>query len=283
MDYPGLYDFSDEKSSKYQVCFFRLLLVEYLLLLLVSVVGLLKKDHIIEVTYAVIFCMLLIIMLYRNHIKHEQKWYKYRALAESIKTISWRYCMKTPPFNSEEKESVDKFIATVGELVNDNNYISDEIDEKYAKKDKITIDMHMLRTLSYDERKQYYYDNRIVEQREWYLRKATYNKKISRRWTYLIGSIYGISVIIVMLNAMNIEGIPDFPVDPVTTLAASIIGWAQIKKYNELAVSYFLTAHEIGDIKEQFNYVTSEVDFLEFVNDAEKAFSREHTQWLARR
>ncbi|EBT7445580.1 SLATT domain-containing protein, partial [Salmonella enterica] len=54
-------------------------------------------------------------------------------------------------------------------------------------------------------------------------------------------------------------------------------------KYNELAVSYFLTAHEIGDIKEQFNYISSENDFLEFVNNAEKAFSREHTQWLARR
>ncbi|EBH2677845.1 SLATT domain-containing protein, partial [Salmonella enterica] len=73
------------------------------------------------------------------------------------------------------------------------------------------------------------------------------------------------------------------PVDPVTTLAASIVGWVQIKKYNELAVSYFLTAHEIGDIKEQFNYISSENDFLEFVNNAEKAFSREHTQWLARR
>ncbi|EJL0954202.1 SLATT domain-containing protein, partial [Salmonella enterica] len=69
----------------------------------------------------------------------------------------------------------------------------------------------------------------------------------------------------------------------VTTLAASIVGWVQIKKYNELAVSYFLTAHEIGDIKEQFNYISSENDFLEFVNNAEKAFSREHTQWLARR
>ncbi|EKA6789224.1 SLATT domain-containing protein, partial [Salmonella enterica] len=65
--------------------------------------------------------------------------------------------------------------------------------------------------------------------------------------------------------------------------AASIVGWVQIKKYNELAVSYFLTAHEIGDIKEQFNYISSENDFLEFVNNAEKAFSREHTQWLARR
>ncbi|EAZ1019703.1 DUF4231 domain-containing protein, partial [Salmonella enterica] len=272
-----------EKSAKYQKCFFRLLFLEYFLLLLVSVIGLVTRVHAIEISYAVIFCALLTLMLYRNFIKHEQKWYKYRALSESIKTISWRYSMRTPPFNEGEKESAEKFIKTIGGIVKDNNYISDEIDEKYARKDKITGEMHIIRDLPYNERKQYYYDNRVVDQRNWYLNKATYNKKISRRWSLFIGLIYVASIIIVVLNAININGIPDFPVDPVTTLAASIVGWVQIKKYNELAVSYFLTAHEIGDIKEQFNYISSENDFLEFVNNAEKAFSREHTQWLARR
>ncbi|MFM4163531.1 hypothetical protein AB8R75_29525 [Klebsiella quasipneumoniae subsp. similipneumoniae] len=31
-----------------------------------------------------------------------------------------------------------------------------------------------------------------------------------------------------------------------TTIISALIGWVQIKKYNELSASYALTAHEIG-------------------------------------
>ncbi|WP_126172562.1 SLATT domain-containing protein [Altericroceibacterium xinjiangense] len=64
--------------------------------------------------------------------------------------------------------------------------------------------------------------------------------------------------------------------------AASIIGWMQIKKFNELSASYILTAHEIGLLHSDFRQIRTEDDFGDFVNDAEQAFSREHTQWVAR-
>ncbi|MBD3699151.1 SLATT domain-containing protein [Enterobacter hormaechei] len=67
-----------------------------------------------------------------------------------------------------------------------------------------------------------------------------------------------------------------------TTIASSLVGWIQ-KRYSELSASYILTAHEIGVIKEQASYVSSESDFSSFIRDAETAFSREHTQWIARR
>ncbi|HDQ2581608.1 TPA: SLATT domain-containing protein [Morganella morganii] len=73
------------------------------------------------------------------------------------------------------------------------------------------------------------------------------------------------------------------PTELITTIISALIGWVQIKKYNELSASYALTAHEIGLIKEQSYYISSEKDFLDFIRDAETAFSREHTQWQARR
>ena len=69
----------------------------------------------------------------------------------------------------------------------------------------------------------------------------------------------------------------------ITTIISALIGWVQIKKYNELSASYALTAHEIGLVKEQSYYISGEKDFLDFIRDAETAFSREHTQWQARR
>ncbi|MBD3715705.1 SLATT domain-containing protein [Klebsiella pneumoniae] len=72
------------------------------------------------------------------------------------------------------------------------------------------------------------------------------------------------------------------PISILTTIASSLVGWIQVKRYSELSAS-ILTAHEIGVIKEQASYVSSESDFSSFIRDAETAFSREHTQWIARR
>ena len=57
----------------------------------------------------------------------------------------------------------------------------------------------------------------------------------------------------------------------------------QAKRYSELAASYALTAHEISLIREQALNPSTEEEFSKFVSDAENAFSREHTQWSARR
>jgi hypothetical protein len=56
----------------------------------------------------------------------------------------------------------------------------------------------------------------------------------------------------------------------------------QVKKFNELAAAYTVTAHETGLIKPKLEAVDSESDFSDFINDAELAFSREHTLWIAR-
>ena len=50
-----------------------------------------------------------------------------------------------------------------------------------------------------------------------------------------------------------------------------------------VAASYALAAHEIGLIKEQSLLPDTPEKFSLFVGDAENAFSREHTQWVARK
>ena len=64
--------------------------------------------------------------------------------------------------------------------------------------------------------------------------------------------------------------------------ASAVLGWMQIKKFNELASAYTLTALEISLIEDKLREVETEAELSEFVNEAELAFSREHTQWVAR-
>jgi len=73
-----------------------------------------------------------------------------------------------------------------------------------------------------------------------------------------------------------------WPIEPVIVLAASLVGWTQIKKFNELSAAYTVAAHEIGLIRPLADGVKNDDEFSEFINDSEKAFSREHTLWIAR-
>jgi hypothetical protein len=80
--------------------------------------------------------------------------------------------------------------------------------------------------------------------------------------------------------------LPDWelwPIGPIIVFASSIIGWMQVKEFNELATTYTVAAHEIGLIKPQLDDIATEPELSDFVNDAELAFSREHTLWIARR
>ena len=71
--------------------------------------------------------------------------------------------------------------------------------------------------------------------------------------------------------------------DPLIVMVTSVLGWIQMKRHSELTASYNLAAHEIGIIKGNAESVKTEADFSDFVNEAELAFSREHTQWVARK
>lgn len=59
--------------------------------------------------------------------------------------------------------------------------------------------------------------------------------------------------------------------------------WLQAKKHNELNSSYSLAAHEIVLIKSEAELVDSDKALSNFVVSSESAFSREHTQWTARK
>jgi SMODS and SLOG-associating 2TM effector domain 1 len=122
---------------------------------------------------------------------------------------------------------------------------------------------------------------RIQDQRVWYTRKAATNKRSARKWVAAGIAAYAIAAAL----AVGRVRLPDrvWPIGPVLVLASSILGWMQVKKFSELAATYTVAAHEIGLLRPKLDDVTSESELSDFVNDAELAFSREHTLWMARR
>lgn len=282
--YPALYETASQLSAESQTSFLRLIRGEYALLILAATLSLdLSKDRLFFVFYAFVFLASLGVLITRTWKKPEQDWYRGRALAESIKTSCWRYCMRAEPFGDADSLTVrrSEFRNHLRAILDANHHIGERIPPDAAANDQITPSMEATRALSLDERKAFYEAHRIREQRAWYARKAGANRTASRWW--MIGGIaaYALAILLVLLRIAYPE--PEiWPIEPLIVVASSIVGWTQVKKFNELASSYTLTAHEIGIMQSRVLEVTKEEEFSEFVNDAEQGFSREHTQWVAR-
>ncbi|MEF2559366.1 DUF4231 domain-containing protein [Aurantimonas sp. C2-5-R2] len=283
-DFPALYRSASQMSAGSQSVYLRLIRGEYGLLLLAAILSLdFSREPLYFVAYAFVFLASLAVLIFRTWRKPEQDWYKGRALAESIKTSCWRYCMRSEPFGDADKVAVRRaeFRNHLRAILDANRHIGDRIPPDEAANDQITATMEETRALPLEERKVFYDTNRIREQRKWYARKARENKKASVTWMIAGIIAYGLAIALVLLRIAYPQQ-ELWPIEPIIVAAASIIGWTQVKKFNELASSYTLTAHEIGIIQGRVKEVATEPEFSDFVNEAEQAFSREHTQWVAR-
>lgn len=283
-DYPALYKTAGKMSATSQSHFLWLVRGEYALLFLAAVFSMnfyATPEYFIIPT--IILIASLIVLIFRSLQKPEQDWYRGRALAESIKTSCWKYCMRAEPFGSEDglAQRRAEFRTYLIEILRSNRLIGDRLPPDNAAEDQITTSMETTRALSLEDRKQYYDTHRVRDQRAWYAKKAGLNRRASKAWMFASVVAYGIAILISLVRITE-PAFAYWPVEPVIVVASSILGWVQIKKFNELASSYTLTAHEIGIIQGKISDISSEDDFSKFVVDAEQAFSREHTQWVAR-
>jgi len=282
IEYPKVYSYADEKSAKKQQWYFRLLISEYALLFVIA----LNSFFLYEWKYIfsfVLIAILVVFFLIKKMFSLTSEWYKYRALAESVKTTCWRYIMRAEPFNSDNQcDNYEEFKDSLTEIIKDSNIIPKKIKPEILNNHTVTESMRVIESLSLEEKKAIYLKERIEDQYSWYTRKSTYNKNMAKKWSNFIISLYILALIFSFYNIF-FHSLFIFPVAVLTTLASAFIGWSQIKRYDELQSSYLLTAGEILGIKEQVHYISNDSQLSAFVRDAELAFSREHTQWTARR
>ncbi|WP_160317819.1 DUF4231 domain-containing protein, partial [Erwinia billingiae] len=92
--YPSLYDITNKRSENNQRYYFAALRIEYLLLIFSAVNAFLEYDY-KYYTALFLFTMLMLMVAFKLKSKFEREWYKYRAVTESIKTISWKFSMKS--------------------------------------------------------------------------------------------------------------------------------------------------------------------------------------------
>lgn len=215
--------------------------------------------------------------------KKAETWYDGRALAESAKSMGWKYMMRAEPYGPAHSDAdADRlFCDDLRHLLSDAGRETLWAGSDSADGEQITPKMRGLRALPIEGRLATYKSWRIAAQRAWYKARSAQHEQAASNWFR--------AVVIVNVAALGLSLLAIFSsaagalVGVVTTCASAAIAWAQIHRYDELAHSYAFTSHEMGLLEPRAKTAASEDELARFVADCENAISREHTMWRARR
>ncbi|WP_432456162.1 SLATT domain-containing protein [Agarivorans sp. QJM3NY_29] len=141
--------------------------------------------------------------------------------------------------------------------------------------------MFNIRNLSLEQRLSIYKNERVKNQADWYSKKSLFNKRRAKHWFIVSVVLHAIAIALLLWRIT--EPSLSLPIEVVATGESAVLTWLQAKKHNELNSSYSLAAHEIVLIKSEAESVASDKELSNFVVSSESAFSREHTQWSARK
>ncbi|MCV6590292.1 MAG: DUF4231 domain-containing protein [Marinobacterium sp.] len=282
--YPALFKSADSASVDAQSSYLRAIKIHVLLLILGAglTINPLPTTEYSLFNAFVFLCALGMSILIASK-KFEKNWYSCRAVAESVKTATWRYMMKTEPFleAGKRKEVNSIFRNLLNDILKTNNQLGDLLGGEVSSEEQITKIMEETRSFELDKRKGFYLKYRIDEQRKWYALKSSENKRKGKRFFYLLVLLQSLAITCVLLRiAYPSWGL--WPTDVFVVAAGGILTWIQLKRFQEISTAYGLTAHEIGIIRGKLAESETDDEFSEFVKDAENAFSREHTQWAAK-
>lgn len=286
-DYPALFVNADAASQAKQRSYLRSLLGQYALLLMAACTTVAPNPASLQAQSALYLLFVLgagALLLHMSLREPQKEWYEARAMAESIKTLTWRYMMHSVPFGTGEAEGDARlaFKTYIGDLVDANRRNGSTLATALTFGPQITPEMQRVRALPLMDRKAIYLDRRIRDQLAWYRNKARWNQSRSALLAKTCAALYIAGILVAFYQLTIGTMIVQFLSEPILVTAAAMIGWMQAKRYSELAASYTLAAHEIAQIEHNIEAVASDADFDTFVTEAEFAFSREHTQWIAR-
>jgi hypothetical protein len=286
-DYPALYIAASNASRGGQNTYKRLVQVDLSLVVAGATLGalafLVSKDY--AGAFAAVAAIVLlgsIVAKYVNNQRSDDKeWFDGRAVAESVKTLTWRYMMRLEPFE-DDATSDQKFIEKLDAIREARSGLQYRVGSQDESAEQITPRMREVRKLPVEERRDLYVKERLEDQAKWYAGKSEDNRRLASRlfWAALAAQFVALALAVwrvaYPISALSLVG-------PLLALAAAFTAWTQLGRNDELRQSYALANQELLSIKALANTVETEQDLAKIVSDGEGAISREHTMWIAKR
>ncbi|OPB88517.1 DUF4231 domain-containing protein [Elizabethkingia ursingii] len=288
-NYPNYFIAGDSASKKAQKWYIRLVGIDLILMIasaIFSIYNYQSEDSklLIYIFSGVLLLGALFISIILRVRKYEDYWYSGRALAESCKTLTWRFIMLSEDFENtiSEREAEQRFIGKICLIKDQFPDLYKVMNNKYINQPFISSEMKRIRSLSFEERKDYYLSHRVQDQINWYSSKADSNKRKYELWFFIVIGLQFLALISILFLINNPMSNFNF-IGFFSTIAASGFSWLQVKRFQENKEAYTMANSELNLIKSEIDKVTSEEGFSEYVLDSENAMSREHTMWLAQK
>jgi hypothetical protein len=215
--------------------------------------------------------------------KLQRLWFSARAVAESVKSLSWRYVTGANPFPLalSPKDADTEFIGACHQVLDLRHDVIAEFSLRESDH-QITSSMRLFRTSPLQDRFQLYLESRIREQRRWYSSRAEHNRNAREWWFFAILVAQLFAFVSAVFQAARPAGSISF-MGFAATLASSFLSWLQVKRHEDLSESYAVAAQELSFVEAESLHLDSEEALAGFVRQAEDLISREHTLWVVRR
>ena len=285
-EFPPLYTAADRNSLDGQRRFLNATRLRLAMLVLAAAFGLFTwrtaGGDVAGIGAAVAFVVALLAELYLLQARPDRLWYDGRAVAESAKTLTWRYLVGGSPFGREEVSDRDaerllleRFRQIAGDLRGAHLVPVADMD------DQLSPGLRRLRGLPLEERRTLYRRERIGGQQAWYARAAQRNEHRATQWSLVLTTLEALGLAGGVLKATGALRIDLLGL--AGALVAAGAAWVNAKQHQTLANAYAVASQELAAISGQVDWAGTEGEWAHFVDQAEEAISREHTLWRASR
>lgn len=279
LEMPAAFTVADQASIEAQRRFMRSTRIQLLLLIAAGASGVFTvRSGRLDLAALAGGVMLLLAAFLRLRLVRSRPhglWYQARAAAESAKTLVCRYAMGGKPFPVGDPDVDSQFVAQLRDIFEGLARAPDPSSGSFAP----TASMGRLRSSSLDERKAAYEDGRVRDQETWYRAKSDWNRRRARAWGVAILVLQVTAAVGAFLKGFGVIDIDLFGL--AAAIVASAAAWAEARQHGTLASSYAVAADELGAIRRLLAEPRTEDEWAMFVDEAEKAVSREHTLWKA--
>lgn len=212
------------------------------------------------------------------HRDYDEDWFQGRALAESVKTMSWRYMMRVEPFTADDEADAE-FTKRLRLLLRGSEDLRLESGRIAIDGQQITGRMRDVRRLGVRDRLDVYVRDRLDPQIGWYLERSHHNGTLAARWFLASFGAELVALVIALVALVNDQMIE--VVGMIAAIAAAFAAWTQLGRHEELNKTYRLAWTDLLLIKDTA-HVETEEQLGALVRASEGAISREHTMWAAK-
>lgn len=216
-------------------------------------------------------------LLWRD--RPDKAWYDGRAVAESAKTLAWKFAVGGDPFpiTMSPADARRLLLARLDAVSSQFR----ELELEPVDAPLVSSWMTAQRASPFDERRMVYLEQRVGHQQHWYAVKATYNRRRARQWRTTLVALELCGAAISLVEATTRTGLFVAPV--LAAVAGAVVAWLETKQHDSVARAYSAAVRDLASARLRLELVETEESWATEVGDAEEAISREHTVWLASR